>query len=397
MQKQIRKIFVGGALVASFLTSLTAFEAHANAAKPKKEWTMLVFINGHNSLDSFGAFNINQMEKVGSSSNLNIVVQWASLKAKTTKRLLVQKDSDEKKVTSPVVQDLPPVDMGDMNSLVDFIKWGADNYPARHYFVVVWNHGSGWHFQSRSLGIRDISSDDRTGHIITTEQLGQAMGEASAYLGQKIDVYGSDACLMGMVEVAQEMAGSVNTFVGSQELEPGDGWPYDRFLTKWAANPMADSNTVGRMLVDAYHDYYVAQKGDQTTLSAIDVRKLPGLLKDLSDLSLKLGMVTDLKAMQTAASNATRFYYDDYVDIGELIGQLTTQLNKTGEAAAELSRVNSSLSQVVVNNQTTNMNAQGLSVWWPKSGTQWTTYKTRYAGLKFDQETQWSNLFNKLF
>src|SRR4051812_16677829 len=74
-----------------------ALKAEA-AAKPKKatvkEWTFLTFLNGNNNLDSFGALNINQMEQVGSTDQINIVVQWASLRNRRTQRLYITKDKD---------------------------------------------------------------------------------------------------------------------------------------------------------------------------------------------------------------------------------------------------------------------------------------------------------------
>jgi hypothetical protein len=170
-KNQIKNICVLGCLL---IAGLVSFGSHAEAASAKKDWTMLVYLNGNNSLDDFGAFNINQMEKVGSTEHLNVVVQWASLQGKTTKRLLVQKDSDTNSVTSPTVQEMGVVDMGDKASLLDFIKWGATNYPADHYMVVVWDHGAGWHLkmntslQTRSgIHINDISYDDNTGHKIS--------------------------------------------------------------------------------------------------------------------------------------------------------------------------------------------------------------------------------------
>src|SRR5690349_13871147 len=85
----------------------------ASAQEGVKEWTLLVFLNGNNNLDRFGALNINQMEKVGSTSDINIVVQWASWSRDGVQRLLVNKDTDTENVTSPVVENIGKVDMGD--------------------------------------------------------------------------------------------------------------------------------------------------------------------------------------------------------------------------------------------------------------------------------------------
>src|SRR5688572_24777884 len=98
------------------------------AAAPHKTWTFLIFLNGNNNLDHYGAFNIKAMEKIGSDDQVNVVVQWASLSARKTVRLLVQKSTNPSKVTSPIVEDMGLVDMGDYRSLQDFVAWGVKNY-----------------------------------------------------------------------------------------------------------------------------------------------------------------------------------------------------------------------------------------------------------------------------
>ena len=55
-------------------------------SKAEKEWTFLLYLNGNNNLDSFGKLNINQMEAAGSSDAVNLVVQWASLANRDTRR-----------------------------------------------------------------------------------------------------------------------------------------------------------------------------------------------------------------------------------------------------------------------------------------------------------------------
>ncbi len=250
--------------------------AKAEEGNGVKDWTFLVFLNGKNSLDSFGALDINEMEKVGSTDKINVLVQWASTSNHKTQRLYVQKDNDPNRVTSPVVQDMGSVDMGDWRSLVEFVQWGVANYPAKHYFIDVWDHGSGWHLNSGGFSPRDISWDDDTGHFMTTKQLGQALAEAAKAIGHKVDLYGSDACLMGMAEVAGEMSNSVEFSVGSEETEPGEGWPYDGLLSRWSALPTASASDVAKILTTEYVKSYQggSQGKSEVTFSAFDLSKL---------------------------------------------------------------------------------------------------------------------------
>lgn len=390
-------------VVVGFLVSLSALDqgaAQAAASEPK-EWTMMVFINGHNSLDTFGALNINQMETIGSNSDLNIVVQWASMRFNTTKRLLVKKDSDSSTVTSPVVQEMPVVDMGDHRSLTDFIRWTVDRYPAKKYFVVVWNHGTGWRLQQRRIaslsggGIQptDISNDDRTGSVITTEQLGSVIREAAAYIGRPIDLYGSDACLMSMIEVATEMMGSVKAFVGSEELEPGAGWPYDKFLRRWAENPKAEPLEVGRYLTEEYVENY---RGTwRTTFSTLNMENLPALIDSLRVFKDRMIEVRGMSDYQKAAREAVRFDFNDYVDIGSVVSLIAA--TPSGAALKpEIDRVLNAYSQVVTSNGT-NCGSTGIAMWWPVEAFQWKNFSQRYRGLVFDQLSGWTQFLGLLF
>lgn len=368
----------------------------AGAANSKKDWTFMVFINGNNDLDDYGSMNINQMEKVGSTENLNIVVQWASNAASTTKRLYITKDDGSAVVTSPVVQELPDVDMGNKDNLLDFIKWSSINYPAEHYFVVVWNHGSGWHLTGSDISVLDISYDEKTGHHITTEELGQVMQDAASFLGQKIDIYGSDACLMAMIEIAQEMAGAVDTFVGSEETIPLEGWPYDAFLARWVANPRANAHEIGTMLSEAYKEFYAQRSGQ--TFSVIDMNELPALIERVGALGAKLATLGDFTAVKAAASKSERFALYDYADIGDLIDNLAKETPSL-EVRTELDGVSRQLSKTVVTHIVTSQNtrANGLAIWWPTYASNWNMYQRRYRGLKFDKLSNWSAFLHKLF
>ena len=43
-----------------------------------------------------------------------------------------------------LVGDIGEVNMGDPNTLTDFVKWGLETFPARHTALVLWDHGGGW-------------------------------------------------------------------------------------------------------------------------------------------------------------------------------------------------------------------------------------------------------------
>ncbi len=375
--------------------------AKADPTSQPKEWTFLIYLNGNNNLDSFGAMNINQMEKVGSTGKINIVVQWASLENRTTKRLLIKKDNDTTKVTSPVIQDMGRVDMGDWNSVVDFVKWGTEHYPAQHYFVDIWDHGSGWH-DKRFSGIggpspMDISWDDLSGNHMTTKQLAMALDASAKIIGHKIDLYASDACLMAMVEIANEVKDSVSVFAGSEETEPGAGWPYDTFLSRWNSMSDTSAQSVAKALSEEYAKSY--QSGsDSVTFSAFDLQYLPALnqaIRNFSDSFQGLS-ASDKKKALTAATQSQNFTNSDYVDLVDFMSHLKdASISSVGMTA--LNSMNSAVKSVILSSNNVHFpKAHGMTIWIPTSSYQYSQYADLYSQLSFDSQTHWGDVLKAM-
>jgi hypothetical protein len=368
----------------------------------EKEWTLLVFLNGNNNLDRFGALNINQMEQIGSTADINVVVQWASLANKKTQRLFITKDTDNNKVTSPVMEDMGKVDMGDWKNLVEFVRWGVKNYPAKHYFIDIWDHGSGWH-ALHALGDRsgftfqpfDISWDDNSRNHITTEQLAEALSESAKIIGHKVDLYASDACLMAMVEIADQVGDSVEVYAGSEEVEAGEGWPYQTFLKRWADHPKSTAIEVGTILTEEFvASYNGGVNGhNDATFSTFDLTHLENVKKAVQGLGKNLQTLNEdaRKKVLGIMSNTQNFTYNDYADLTDFVLLLEASqipgLDKT-----VLEETKTALKNLIVSHAATSSYARalGAAIWLPYSKYQFNTHIERYKGLKFDQSTKWS-------
>ncbi len=372
------------------------------APQEEKEWTLLVYLNGNNSLDDFGPTNIVQMQKIGSTDKVNVVVQWASLKAGTTKRLLVKQDTTSTAVTSPTIQDMGKVDMGDYNSLIDFVHWGVQNFPAKHYFIDVWDHGGGLHLDSTSKPL-DISWDDSTGHFFTIPQLGLALKDAAKTIGHKVDLYGSDACLMAMPEISNEMADSVSVFAGSEETEPGAGWPYTELLKGWNDLEESSALNVSKLLTDSYVDSYRGGSNgtEEVTFSTFDLSKTSAINKAMTDLGQNISGLSDASKAKvvTAITGTQTFIYNDFGDLGDFIKNLKSA-NIDGVKADVVSEVEQALSQFITANRSTPgsyARATGASIWLPSTKDTLDTYWSKYEPLQFQQTTHWGDALKSLF
>jgi hypothetical protein len=332
--------------------------------KSQAEWTIMVYINGKNNLEPFAIKDINEMEQVGSSSKVNIVVEMGRMDGydtsngdwKTTRRYLVQKDNDTAKIGSKLLKDLGDIDMGDYKSVIDFGNWAKQAYPAKKYMLIIWNHGGGW---EKSIGPRitkGISYDEVTGNHINTPQMGQILKAIGG-----VDVYGSDACLMQMAEVDYEIKDSVKYIVGSEETEPGDGYTYNTFLGPLVANPAMTPEELGRNAVKSYGDHYQQAGTDGSTQSlvkAASVDKLKTMTDDFAAAIMAAGEKDLAKASRDGAVKFAIEENKDLYDFARLViaGTKNADVKAKGQALMDFIT-----GELVLANRTTNAPAGGWS------------------------------------
>ncbi|MEN6335319.1 MAG: clostripain-related cysteine peptidase [Phycisphaerales bacterium] len=251
----------------------------------QKKWTVMVFLNAANNLEAAGIDDLNEMEKIGSTREVNVVVELAryhsTLKSPPVSdeyfanplaehhpvfyyglengpgicRYYVLQDDDDVLVRSVLKDRSSQTDAGRPESLVEFAKWAIERYPAERYALVIWNHGAGW---------AGVSYDDNTEHRMDLPDLRTAMEQICASLGEgrHIDVLDFDACLMATLEVGYELKDTVDYLVASQEVEPDDGMPYDDYLKWLTMYPSAPADCFAKAMVDSYVRSY-APKGSQ--------------------------------------------------------------------------------------------------------------------------------------
>ena len=96
--------------------------------------------------------DLNEAEKVGSSDRVHIVSQVDRYQAgyqgdgnwSATKRFYVTQDQDLQKVGSQQVADLGELNMSDGDTLVDFVTWAVETFPADKHALIMSDHGMGW-------------------------------------------------------------------------------------------------------------------------------------------------------------------------------------------------------------------------------------------------------------
>jgi hypothetical protein len=369
------------------------------------EWTVMVYLDADNNLESAGIDDINEMEMVGSTSEVNIVVQvdrvpYSVLASSnqgyaddtsngdwtTTRRYYVTQDFNPVLINSPLKIDLGELNMGDPQTLVDFANWAAINYSAKKYLLVIWNHGGG--FRSLNLA-KDIAWDDTNGgDKITMPELEDALSMISAQIGKNIDIAGMDACLMAMTEVAYQIKDYADILVTSEESEPEGGWPYDTILSQLVSNPLMSPEELATDIVDKYIYSYPFSN---VTKSAIDLSYMDTLAGQLSNLALAI-MSDSLtpKSKYILASVSSQHYGDyDFIDLYDLCNKILIYSNSLEVKNIVLS-IQQTLNSAVIKSGYSGVGvsrSRGLSIYFP-----YYYYHNYYDYTNFAQDTSWNEM-----
>jgi len=374
------------------------------------EWTVMVYLDADNNLESAGIDDINEMEIVGSSDDVNVVVQvdripYSVLAANNqgyaddvsngdwtnTRRYYITQDFDPIQINSQLESDLGELNMGDPQTLIDFANWAAINYPAKKYLLVIWNHGGG--FRSSAYTTKDIAWDDTSGgDKITMPELEDALFAISIQIGKKIDIVGMDACLMAMTEVAYQIKDYADILIASEENEPGDGWPYDTILGELAGNPLISSEQFAADIVDKYIFSYPY---GNVTQSAIDLSYMDTLSSQLSNLALAImSDSSTAKSKYILASVSSQYYGDwDFIDLYDFCNQLLAYSNSLEVKNIALN-IQQTLNYAVIKSGYSGgsvSGSKGLSIYFP-----YTAYHYYYNYTNFSQDTFWDEMLSYL-
>jgi hypothetical protein len=438
--------------------------AHAiSAAKSKKrknaggagagaDWTVMVYLAGDNNLDGAGVADLREMKKVGSSASVNVIAQFDRAGSRgTSKRFYLRKGTE---LPKDAVQDLGETDTGDPRVLCDFFRWGVKHYPARHYLLVIWNHGSGWddsnryanhgdYFsgdpppivrkgvvmnaegsvaraqaprkarpvamaQARSairrahralfastvdtmVRSRGIAFDDQAKDFLDNMELKRALGEMKKLLGRPLDLIGFDACLMAMLEVNYQIMATTRYAVGSEEEEPGNGWPYDRILKALTKKPAMTPDELARTVVAQYAASY--GPGDGVTLAAVDLGQSESLAAAIEKLGrallARVGKQSEGTLLSAVRAKVQEYSapYDDYVDLVDLCDGLQRLLDD-GAVTEACAAVKHAVAKMVLASAAKGSGvarSHGISIYFPKH-----TVCALYAKLDFAKKNTWA-------
>jgi hypothetical protein len=364
--------------------------------------------------------DLNEAERVGSSDSVKIVAQMDRFSAgytgdgnwTSTRRYYVTQDNDLQSVGSQLVQDLGEANMSDPNTLVDFVAWAVQTFPADKQVLILSDHGMGWPggMSDPAPAARAESSAplaSAIGNLMYLNNLDAALQTIREQTGlDKLEMIGLDACLMGQVEVLDMLAPHARYAVVSEETEPALGWAYTGFLQALEQDPGMSGAELGKLIVDSYvvddqrivddqaradllrqgspmgglfgvgsipsASQVATEMGHDITLTAVDLSAVPTLMNGVNDLSYALQQASqsEVARARTYAQSFTSIFGQEvpasYIDLGNFV-QLLKQTGAGVNGAADSVLASIQKAVVAEKHGSGKPGATGISIYFPNS------------------------------
>ncbi|MFX0194730.1 MAG: clostripain-related cysteine peptidase [Candidatus Hodarchaeota archaeon] len=377
------------ALVVTMVLIIPATLAISPAwAKPTPQWTFMVYMAADNNLDYFGYENMEAM-KDGltvreSPQDVNVVVLWDKYDDVTN---LYKITTGEPELVDGFSLNGEETNMGDPDTLRNFVTYTMRRFRANHYVLVLWDHGDDF---------RGCCWDDHPDDYLTHQEITQALSKIH------LDILAFDACVEGMIEVIYEYVSAprgpqIDYVVATEGYVPFAGYPYAMILEHF--DPAMNVKDFAKVIVDDYIAFYETLRPASrlVELAYIDMTYINTIVKQLGDLTSYLG--ANIKTSHGIVSEArgkgnlgwSEYGWEAYIDFPTFIKSLK-KYGIPGAASLYTDLTNA----IYVQASGSMKSAEGLGIFFPNSEGSfqhkvwWTPGD--YLAMRFPHEGWWNFL-----
>lgn len=375
----------------------------SGAERPPKEgagtrWTILVYMDGDNNLESYVHHDINELESGGDGGGVEILVQADRAEGEDdgagdwtdTRRYRIVGDDDPAHISSRLIKEVGELDMGDPQTLADFLAWGAATAPAEHYALILWDHGSSWDVAAEPPPPPGVASDDESGNEINfvNGEMDDALADFVATNG-KLDLIGFDACSMASWEVTWVLKDEADYLVASETSVGGEGFDYTTSVQWLRDTREATAAELGDSLAGGAADL------GEYTQSVIDLGQTEAMydaVNDFADAALADPAAMDaFLAARDAAGGADPIWRMYYLDLGDLAVQASGGPLDT-QAASILSSIQGAVTTNYWNDPFEYVN--GVTIMADARDMEWLG---RYRAGPWAEHTSWDELMLQVY
>lgn len=374
------------------------------------DWTILVYMVPDEKVESALVQNVKDMARVGSTDQVNVLVQFDRARGQATRYHIRANGEDP-------IENLGEVNMGDPQTLYNFITWGLKRCPARRVALIINSHGSGWESYSgpgstssgqpgsdgdirqllpAGVNLNDfqqaIAYDDDPKDCLTLIEIRRVLEKIRNHRNNEpIDLLIADACLFSMLETLAEMQGVVKVVEASASTIPASGIFYKGFIRTLQNDPTMD----GEKLADVIAEGFIRNSRGDNILSAFRTSHAIGILDRLDQLIRRIGESGQRPGIQNLITYGGSDKYWDLKRMAESIEAGKTTLTKASnwkeiqQAATNLlSAISEARVSTWYSGSFAERKAGGLAIYWPEAD-RYRKFRPYYKTLRMSREHLW--------
>jgi len=349
-----------------------------------KSWTTLYYIDNDFANPSY-ADPVEQLlvKETSSNENVNVVAIQDKIDEPAFTYYI---DEDQNKI---LLEELGEVNMGDYQTLRDFISYGKENYPAERYLLWVYNHGGGW----KGACMDDTNNDP----LLNMDDFQKALSETGG-----VDIISFFACLMSSVESVYELRDLADVYIGSEDLQyttcyKGICGKTNQLITD---NPSLSNEEIGTEIVNFFGES-IDPYASRQTASAIKVDKIEALVNAIDALAQNFinNWLLSKNDVQIAHENTYQLAdlqgWAEVFEVYDLKGFIEN-LPDSNEKTAALNAFEEAIIHEVHGNA--REETHGLSIFFPREKGTYDllgTYSDEELSLDFASDTCWDEFLSK--
>ena len=225
---------------------------------PTNTWTVMLYLDGDTNLCGVYPGLIQRLErelgpKIGPNGFAHVLVLLDRVPSfctgdGSTTRYHVQVDGN---YTDGVNRwPMGELNMGDPQTLVEFVTWAMRNYPADRYYLALDDHGAG----VAGLAWDDSNLDqEKKTDKLTNLELYSALKRITNNGAQKLDLLAYEACLMGLFENAYDVRRFAETLFFFPTINYTNNASYPSYLKDERFRATTTGRQLGEIMFDVYY------------------------------------------------------------------------------------------------------------------------------------------------
>ena len=290
------------------------------------EKTIFIYMCGSNleTKQGLAGKNIDEILSANIGNDINIVIETGG--AQTWRSHDIDNSAigryEVKNGELKLLDTLPQANMGEAQTLTDFLTWGQKEYKSDRNMLVLWDHGGG---SAKGVCFDENYSFDS----LSLTELKSALDAAK--LNGKFDFITFDACLMATIEVVSVMKDYADYMIASEEIIPGGGMDYKAVCESFASD--GESEAIGKIICDAFMEKCKNTGKDiYSTLSLINLANAESLVEHFDECAAYMNRMSETEnyfsRIIAAAKRCEKFGIENtfdgsanMVDLGDFFGE----------------------------------------------------------------------------